>query len=68
MAIILEANYSKKLGLPGYSSHQYAVTVRTELETSIKWTKRASGSTHSSSPVWTGRFSRRVNPTWRTGG
>lgn len=31
MAIILEANYSKKLGLPGYSSHQYAVTVRTEL-------------------------------------
>lgn len=31
MAITLEANYSKKLGLPGYSSHQYAVTVRTEL-------------------------------------
>ena len=31
MAITLEANYSKKLGLPGYSSHQYSVTVRTEL-------------------------------------
>jgi hypothetical protein len=31
MALILEANYSKKLGLPGYSSHQYSVTVRTEL-------------------------------------
>ena len=31
MAIVLEANYSKKLGLPGYSSHQYSVTVRTEL-------------------------------------
>jgi hypothetical protein len=31
MAIVLEANYSKKLGLPGYSSHQYMVTVRTEL-------------------------------------
>jgi hypothetical protein len=31
MAIILEANYSKKLGLPGYSSHQYSLTVRTEL-------------------------------------
>jgi hypothetical protein len=29
--IIFEANYSKKLGLPGYSSHQYSVTVRTEL-------------------------------------
>ena len=31
MAITLEANYSKKLGLPGYSSHQYSVTVRTEV-------------------------------------
>jgi hypothetical protein len=31
MAIMLEANYSKKLGLPGYSSHQYSLTVRTEL-------------------------------------
>src|SRR5690606_35743964 len=31
MAIILEANYSKKLGLPAYSSHQYAITVRTEV-------------------------------------
>ena len=31
MAIQLEANYSKKLGLPGYSSHQYSITIRTEL-------------------------------------
>lgn len=31
MAITLEANYSKKLGLPGYSSHQYMLTVRAEL-------------------------------------
>ena len=31
MAIILEANYSKKLGLAGYSSHQYSVTIRAEL-------------------------------------
>ena len=31
MAIQLEANYSKKLGLPGYSSHQYSVTIRLEL-------------------------------------
>lgn len=31
MALVLEANYSKKLGLPGYSSHQYALTIRTEL-------------------------------------
>lgn len=29
--IILEANYSKKLGLPQYSSHQYSVSVRTEV-------------------------------------
>ena len=31
MAIQLEANYSKKLGLPGYSSHQYSVTIRLEV-------------------------------------
>ncbi len=31
MAIVFEANYSKKLGLPGYSSHQYSLTVRVEL-------------------------------------
>ena len=31
MPLVLEANYSKKLGLPGYSSHQYSVTLRTEL-------------------------------------
>ncbi len=31
MAIMLEANYSKKLGLPGYSSHQYSVTIKTEV-------------------------------------
>jgi hypothetical protein len=31
MASILEANYSKRLGLPGHSSHQYSITLRTEL-------------------------------------
>lgn len=31
MAITLEANYSKKIGLPGYSSHQYSLTVRKEV-------------------------------------
>ena len=29
--ITLEANYSKKLGLPGYSSHQYSLTLRAEV-------------------------------------
>ncbi len=29
--LTLEANYSKKIGLPGYSSHQYSLTLRTEL-------------------------------------
>ncbi len=29
--VTLEANYSKKLGLPGYSSHQYSVTLRLEV-------------------------------------
>ena len=31
MAIIMEANYSKKLGLPGYSSHQYCVSLKVEV-------------------------------------
>ena len=31
MPIILESSYSKKIGLPSYSSHQFAVTLRTEL-------------------------------------
>lgn len=31
MAVIIEATYSKKLGLPQYSSHNYALTVRTEV-------------------------------------
>ena len=35
MAITFEANFSKELGLPGFSSHQYSVTVKTEL-TDIK--------------------------------
>jgi hypothetical protein len=29
--ITLEANYSKKIGLPHYSSHQFSVSLRTEL-------------------------------------
>ncbi len=29
--ITLECNYSKKIGLPGYSSHQFSITLRTEL-------------------------------------
>ena len=31
MAVILEAAYCKKLGLPNYSSHSYVVSIRTEL-------------------------------------
>lgn len=33
MAIKMIANYSKRLGLPGYSSHQFSVSVETELVT-----------------------------------
>ena len=29
--ITFECNYQKKLGLPGYSSHQFAITLRTEI-------------------------------------
>jgi len=32
MAVIFEAAYSKKLGLPNYSSHSYVVSVRVELQ------------------------------------
>jgi len=42
MAIILEASYSKKLGLPNYSSHSYVVSVRTEL-TDITQVQEESG-------------------------
>lgn len=31
MALKLTANYSKRLGLPGYSSHQFSVCVETEI-------------------------------------
>jgi len=29
--ITLECNYSKKLGLPQYSSHQFSITLKTEI-------------------------------------
>jgi len=32
MALKLIANYSKRLGLPGYSSHQFSVSVETEIQ------------------------------------
>lgn len=31
MAVKLIANYAKRLGLPGYSSHQFSVSVKTEM-------------------------------------
>jgi hypothetical protein len=31
MGVILEAQYSKKIGLPSYSSHAFSVTIRTEI-------------------------------------
>lgn len=31
MAIQLEANYNKKIGLPQYSSHQFSLTIKSEL-------------------------------------
>src|SRR6266480_8020020 len=32
MAVKLIANYAKRLGLPGYSSHQFSVSIETELQ------------------------------------
>jgi hypothetical protein len=31
MAVIIEANYSKKIGLPAYSSHSFSVTLKSEI-------------------------------------
>tara|TARA_Y100000588_G_scaffold331046_1_gene368360 strand:+ start:334 stop:489 length:156 start_codon:yes stop_codon:yes gene_type:complete len=31
MAILLEFNYGKKLGLPGYSSHNFGVSMKAEV-------------------------------------
>ena len=42
MAIVLEAAYSKKLGLPNFSSHSYVVSIRTEL-TDINQVQEESG-------------------------
>ena len=43
MALKLIANYSKRLGLPGFSSHQFSVSVETEI---INVEDVASESTH----------------------
>src|SRR6266446_1275340 len=32
MAVKLSANYAKRLGLPGYSSHQFSISIETELQ------------------------------------
>jgi len=31
MALTIEANYSKKIGLPGYSSHQFSLSLKAEI-------------------------------------
>ena len=31
MPLVLEGNYSKKIGLAGYSSHQFSLTLKTEI-------------------------------------
>ncbi len=36
MAIVLEANYSKKIGLAGFSSHQFSLTLKKEISDSTK--------------------------------
>lgn len=41
MAIKLIANYSKRLGLPGYSSHQFEVSIETEISNTSELTLEA---------------------------
>src|ERR1035437_10114720 len=31
MAVFIEASYSKKIGLPAYSSHSFSITLRSEV-------------------------------------
>ena len=42
MAVKIIANYSKRLGLPGYSSHQFSVSVEAELTSTDNVTNEAS--------------------------
>ena len=42
MAVKIITNYSKRLGLPGYSSHQFSVSVETELTGTDSVTAEAS--------------------------
>ncbi len=42
MAVKIIANYSKRLGLPGYSSHQFSVSVEAELANTDNVTSEAS--------------------------
>jgi hypothetical protein len=42
MAVKIIANYSKRLGLPGYSSHQFSVSVEAELSNTDSVTGEAS--------------------------
>ena len=42
MAVKIIANYSKRLGLPGYSSHQFSVSVERELASTDNVTTEAS--------------------------
>jgi hypothetical protein len=42
MAVKIIANYSKRLGLPGYSSHQFSVSVETELSSTANVSTEAS--------------------------
>ena len=42
MAVKIIANYSKRLGLPGYSSHQFSVSVEAELANTDNVTNEAS--------------------------
>ena len=51
MAIKLIANYSKRLGLPGYSSHQFEVSIETEIGNTSELDLPQNVSTARSSPL-----------------
>jgi hypothetical protein len=57
MALKLMANYSKRLGLPGYSSHQLSVSVKTQITNVNDVREESTASTKRSSRAWTSRSS-----------
>ena len=54
MALTHESNYSKKVGLPGFSSHQFSLSLVSKLTDPAQVTAEAASSTACCKALWTG--------------